>query len=55
MTEPTPLIELWRGGLSESVHRGHAVVMDDTGQVVHAWGDPDAVIFPRSSCKMIQA
>lgn len=29
--------------------------MDDTGQVVHAWGDPDAIIFPRSSCKMLQA
>ena len=55
MTEPAPLIELWRGGLSESVHRGHAVVMDDSGQVVHAWGDPDATIFPRSSCKMVQA
>lgn len=48
------LIELWRGGLRESVHRGHVVICDGTG-VVQAWGDPDAVIFPRSSCKMIQA
>lgn len=48
------LIELWRGGLPESVHRGHAVVWDRGGMVA-AWGDPDAVIFPRSSCKMIQA
>ena len=55
MTDAAPLIELWRGDLSESVHRGHAVVMDDSGQVVQAWGDPDAVIFPRSSCKMMQA
>ncbi|QFU07278.1 L-asparaginase II [Rhodobacteraceae bacterium THAF1] len=55
MADATPLIELWRGDLSESIHRGHAVVMDDTGQVVHAWGDPDAIIFPRSSCKMLQA
>lgn len=48
------LIELWRGGMLESVHRGHAVVCDPSG-IVEAWGDPDAVIFPRSSCKMIQA
>ncbi|TRW98645.1 asparaginase [Paracoccus sp. M683] len=48
------LIELWRGDMLESVHRGHAVVCDPSG-VVQAWGDPDAVIFPRSSCKMIQA
>jgi L-asparaginase II len=49
------LVELWRGDLLESVHRGHAVVCDAAGQVVAAWGDPGAVIFPRSSSKMIQA
>lgn len=48
------LVELWRGGLPESIHRGHAVVWD-RGGLVEAWGDPDAVIFPRSSCKMIQS
>lgn len=49
------MIELWRGGLLESTHRGHAVICDDRGEVIEAWGDPDAVVFPRSSCKMIQA
>ena len=49
------LIELWRGGMLESTHRGHVVVCDDTGQVVARWGDPDRAIFPRSSCKMLQA
>ncbi|MRX49515.1 asparaginase [Paracoccus sp. S-4012] len=48
------MIELWRGNLREGVHRGHAVVADARG-IVAAWGDPGAVIFPRSSCKMIQA
>lgn len=48
-------VELWRGGMLESVHRGHAVVVDDTGDIVNAWGDPQAVTFPRSSAKMIQA
>lgn len=50
-----PFAELWRGGLLESIHTGHAVVCDDKGQIVESWGDPGAVIFPRSSCKMIQA
>lgn len=49
------LVELTRGGMIESVHRGHAVICDDQGEVLEAWGDPDKVIFPRSSCKMIQA
>ncbi len=49
-----PMIELWRGGLREGIHRGHAVIFGPGG-VEQAWGDPDAVIFPRSSCKMIQA
>jgi L-asparaginase II len=49
------LVQLWRGGLLESTHRGHVVVCDETGQIVQAWGDPDRIIFPRSSCKMIQA
>ncbi len=49
-----PVAELWRGGLPESTHLGHAVICDSRG-IVEAWGNPAAVIFPRSSCKMIQA
>jgi L-asparaginase II len=54
MVDAVSMVELWRGGLLESVHRGHAVICDAKG-IVAAWGDPDAVIFPRSSCKMLQA
>ena len=36
-------------------HIGHAVICDGSGQIVSAWGDPDAVVLPRSSSKMIQA
>ncbi len=50
-----PMIELWRGGMLESVHAGHAVICDARGEVIEAWGEPAAVIFPRSSCKMLQA
>lgn len=55
MTNPVDLVEVWRGDLLECVHQGHAVICDASGEIVNAWGDPDAVIFPRSSCKMIQA
>jgi L-asparaginase II len=41
--------------MAESLHYGHAVICDDSGQIVEAWGDPDAVVYPRSSSKMLQA
>jgi len=55
MAGAVAMVEVWRGGMAESRHRGHAVICDATGAVVEAWGDPDAVILPRSSVKMIQA
>lgn len=55
MLQAQPMVELWRGGMLESSHSGHAVICDAQGSVVEAWGDPAAVIFPRSSCKMVQA
>lgn len=55
MAQAIPMVELWRGGRLESSHLGHAVICDDSGQIVESWGDPATVIFPRSSCKMLQA
>lgn len=55
MAKAVPMVELWRGGLLESSHAGHAVICGADGEIVEAWGDPAAVIFPRSSCKMLQA
>lgn len=55
MSDPVDFVELWRGGMLESVHRGHAVVVGEDGEIVHAWGDPQAVTYPRSSAKMLQA
>ncbi|MCK0168887.1 asparaginase [Jannaschia sp. S6380] len=49
------LMQVVRGDRIESVHRGHAVICDGSGGIVEAWGDPSTVIYPRSSCKMIQA
>ncbi|CUH33972.1 L-asparaginase II [Jannaschia seosinensis] len=44
-----------RGDAVESVHRGHVAICDGAGQVVEAWGNPSVLIYPRSSCKMVQA
>ena len=55
MTAPAPFAEIWRGPFLESVHTGHAVICDTSGQIVDAWGDPDAIVLPRSSSKMLQA
>lgn len=50
-----PMVEIWRGTHLESLHHGHAVICDAAGAVVESWGNPGAVIYPRSSCKMVQA
>ncbi|GFE64462.1 asparaginase [Litoreibacter roseus] len=55
MTQPARMLEIWRGDLLESLHLGHAVVCNTAGEVVEAWGDAEVVIYPRSSCKMVQA
>ncbi len=54
-TGAVDLLEVVRGEMVESVHRGHVVVCDGAGEVVEAWGAPETVIYPRSSCKMLQA
>jgi L-asparaginase II len=55
MNGAVAMAELWRGGMLESAHWGHAVICDEAGKIVQAWGNPEAVIFPRSSCKILQA
>jgi L-asparaginase II len=55
MAGPEKLIEVHRGPFEESTHWGHAVICDANGTVLEAWGDADALIYPRSSCKMVQA
>lgn len=49
------MVEIVRGPLAESRHWGHAVICDANGEIVDAWGDPETVILPRSSAKMLQA
>ncbi|MGI9624809.1 MAG: asparaginase [Acidimicrobiales bacterium] len=47
--------EMWRGGDTESVHRGAWVLVSTAGQVIDGAGDPYQRIFARSSSKSLQA
>jgi L-asparaginase II len=47
--------EVWRGELAESVHHGTVVGLDADGAAALTIGAPDAVTFPRSSNKPLQA
>lgn len=49
------LVEVTRGSMVESRHRGHAVVVDAQGHVVAYWGDHALPVFPRSAIKPVQA
>ena len=50
-----PLARVRRGDLVESVHLGHLVALSPSGDRVLEVGDPDAVMFPRSALKPLQA
>ena len=50
-----PLVEVWRGPIIESLHRGHLVAVDSYGQTVAELGAPQTVTFFRSSGKPFQA
>ena len=49
------LVEVTRGGMVESVHRGAAAVFDAQGRQVAAFGDIERLIYPRSAIKPLQA
>jgi len=49
---PPPAVAVHvRGGIVESVHRGHVVRVDAAGRVTHVAGDPEAVVTLRSCAK----
>ena len=52
---PALEVHLCRGGISESVHRVHAVVCDQRGRVLMRAGDPQQLSFIRSALKPFQA
>jgi L-asparaginase II len=49
------LVEITRGDLVESVHRGSIAIARADGEIVFARGDIETPVYPRSSLKMVQA
>ena len=54
MTNPV-LVEVLRGDIVESVHRGAVAVLDAKGKAVLEIGDIGQAVFPRSAVKAMQA
>src|SRR6266480_7285902 len=52
---PEPLVEVTRGGITESRHRGHVVAAEPKGNIVAYLGAPETVTYLRSSAKPHQA
>ncbi|HEX8456443.1 MAG TPA: asparaginase [Pyrinomonadaceae bacterium] len=52
---PAPLVEVTRGSIVESRHRGHVIAVDGDGRVVARLGAPEVVTYLRSSAKPLQA
>ena len=50
-----PLVEVKRGAITESRHRGHIVVVEPDGNIIASAGALETVTFLRSSAKPFQA
>jgi L-asparaginase II len=53
--ETPVLVEAWRSGFLESVHRGSLVVLGADGELLASFGAVDRPVLPRSSNKPVQA
>ena len=53
--ETPVLVEVTRGGMVESRHRGIAAIVDADGHVVAHWGDFEKPVYARSAIKSLQA
>lgn len=53
--QPAPLVEVRRGPIVESRHRGHLAAVDGDGRLVAFLGEPVTVTYLRSSAKPFQA
>ncbi len=49
------LVNTLRGELIENCHRGAIAVCAPNGRLVHSRGDVDALVYPRSAIKALQA
>lgn len=53
--EATNLVEVYRGDLLESAHKGDIAVVDSQGTLLYYAGNPNRIVYARSSMKPIQA
>jgi L-asparaginase II len=49
------MVEVIRGGFTESTHRGVAVLINSNGEILQEWGNSNTLIYPRSALKPIQS
>ncbi|MGH9903494.1 MAG: asparaginase, partial [Pyrinomonadaceae bacterium] len=52
---PESLVEVRRGSITESRHRGHVIAVDGDGKIVARLGTPEMLTYLRSSAKPHQA
>lgn len=50
-----PVAEQIRGTLAESVHYGSVAATGEDGRLIFSAGDPEALVYPRSALKPLQA
>src|SRR5215210_6327167 len=55
ISEPAPLVEVRRGQIIESRHRGHVVAVDAEAKLIARLGQPEVATYLRSSAKPFQA
>lgn len=49
------LVNTRRGDVIENRHRGAVAVSDPAGRLLHAWGNTETLVYPRSAIKTLQA
>jgi len=49
------MVEVTRSGFTESTHRGVAVLINSSGEILQEWGNSNTLIYPRSALKPIQS
>ena len=49
------MVEVTRSDFTESTHRGVAVLINSSGEILREWGNSNILIYPRSALKPIQS
>ena len=49
------LLEVVRNEMVESIHAGHLLILDSSGEKIFSLGDTEQLIYPRSAVKSLQA